>query len=157
MRRANDPELRSKIMRSIKSSGTSIEKEIEKLIDNLGINYRKQEKILFGKPDFIIDEYQAILFVNGCFWHGHECHIFKVPKTRTEFWLKKINKNIYRDYIFINSLLNEGWRVLIIWECSLRGRYKLPRLELSRRIEEWLCEGNTCAEINFKGIYEISF
>ncbi|MDE9565912.1 DNA mismatch endonuclease Vsr [Xenorhabdus bovienii] len=153
----HNSEIRSKIMRKVRNSGTSIEIKVEKLIDNLGVRYRKQVSHLPGKPDFVIDEYQAVLFVHGCFWHGHECYKFKFPMTRKEFWFKKINHNIHRDQIVVNSLFNLGWKILIIWGCSLQGKYKLSDKNLSERIEEWLCEDYLCAEIDTKGIHKIDF
>ncbi|MDE9544545.1 very short patch repair endonuclease [Xenorhabdus bovienii] len=151
----NNPEIRSRIMRSIRSSNTSIEKKVEKIIEEFGVAYRKQVSELLGKPDFVIDEYQAVLFVHGCFWHGHECYIFKPPMTRREFWLKKINGNIHRDRMVVSYLLNLGWKVLIVWECSLQGKYKLSDNKLSERIEEWLCEDYSFAEIDANGIHDV--
>ncbi|SFN94053.1 very short patch repair endonuclease [Xenorhabdus japonica] len=153
MSNINDPKVRSRIMRSIKSSGTSIENKIERIIVDLNVNYRKQVSGLPGKPDFVIDEYKSVLFVHGCFWHGHKCYIFKPPVTRRDFWLKKINRNINRDKVVVNSLIKLNWKVLIVWECSLVGKYRLSYKGLSERIEEWLCEDYLCAEIDFEGIH----
>ncbi|WP_258086902.1 very short patch repair endonuclease [Xenorhabdus bovienii] len=153
----HNSEVRSRNMRAIKSRNTSIEKKIEKIIGELGVIYRKQVSDLPGKPDFVIDEYQAVLFVHGCFWHGHKCYMFKFPTTRREFWQKKINNNIYRDHVVIHSLLKLGLKVLVVWGCSLKGKYKLSDDDLSERIEEWLCENYSCAEIDIKGIHKIYF
>ncbi|MBD2796497.1 DNA mismatch endonuclease Vsr [Xenorhabdus sp. 18] len=153
----HNSETRSRNMRAIRSSDTSIEKKVEKIIQGLGVSYRKQVADLPGKPDFVIDEYKAILFVHGCFWHGHKCYMFKPPATRREFWLKKIKYNIHRDNAVINYLLELDWEILIIWGCSLNGKYKLSDRDLSERIEEWLCEGYLCAEIDYKGIHQVYF
>ncbi|OKO99758.1 very short patch repair endonuclease [Xenorhabdus eapokensis] len=153
MSKVNDPEVRSRIMRSIKSSDTFIEKKIEKIIINLDVRYRKQVSDLPGKPDFVIDEYNSVLFVHGCFWHGHKCYIFKPPMTRRDFWLKKINRNISRDKAVVSSLIKLNWKVLIVWECSLTGKYRLSDKGLSERVEEWLCEDYLYAEIDNEGIH----
>jgi len=149
----HDPLTRSKNMRAISNSGTAIEKNISELLDNLGISYRIQVKELPGKPDFVIDSYQAIIFVHGCFWHGHNCHLFKVPKTRTNFWLNKISSNVLRDKETLVKLSTQGWKVLLIRECALRGPLKSNPKELSERVEEWLCVNNKNAVIDTTGIY----
>ncbi|CDG99792.1 very short patch repair endonuclease [Xenorhabdus bovienii] len=151
----HNPNARSKNMRAIRSSGTSIENKVQEIIESLGIKYRKQVSSLPGKPDFVIDDYQAILFVHGCFWHGHNCHVSNIPMTRTDYWLNKINKNINRDYMVMDLLSNLGWKILILWECALRGRKKISDKEISERIEEWLCEDHLHAEVDMNGISRI--
>lgn len=87
-----------------------------------GIRYRLHDKLLPGKPDIILPKYSTIIFVNGCFWHGHKnCKYFRIPKTRTEFWEKKINNNITRDKINTNLLMKLGWHVIEVYECELKG------------------------------------
>ncbi|MBR7331675.1 very short patch repair endonuclease, partial [Klebsiella pneumoniae] len=76
-----------------------------------------------------------------CFWHRHDCYLFKVPATRTDFWLEKIGKNVQRDRRDIGTLVEQGWRVLVVWECALRGRLKLNDRDLTERLEEWICGG----------------
>ncbi|WP_445495986.1 very short patch repair endonuclease [Photorhabdus sp. SF281] len=151
----HNPSTRSKNMRAIRNCDTAIEKKLVKILHNLGVIYRMQVSDLPGKPDFVIDEYQAILFVHGCFWHGHNCHLFKTPATRTEFWLDKIGKNIKRDQCVMNFLSDNRWKILVVWECTLRGRLKLTDNELSERIEEWLCVSETHAEIDTVGIHKV--
>lgn len=146
---------RRKNMQAIHNCGTAIEKKLSKILDELEIVYRTQAKDLPGKPDFVIEQYQAIIFVHGCFWHGHKCHLFKVPKTRTEFWMKKINNNIIRDQKVIEDLTAMRWKVLLIWECVLKGHLKKPKVEVSERIEEWLCASTTNSQINTKGIHNM--
>ena len=98
-------------------------------------------------------EYQCVIFTHGCFWHHHRCYLFKVPATRTAFWLEKIGKNVARDSRDIMRLQEQGWRVLIVWECALRGRLKLNDTDLRERLEEWICGGGQTAQIDTQGIH----
>lgn len=110
-------------------------------------------KDLSGKPDFVIDKYRKIIFTHGCFWHRHECYLFKVPATRTEFWIEKIGRNVARDKNICEKLKNDGWHIMIIWECAITGRHRLSVQELSERVEEWVCAGSNSVEIDTKGIH----
>lgn len=150
----HDKATRSKNMRAIATRDTAIEKRLASLLETLGLTYRVQDAALPGRPDFVLDEYRAVIFTHGCFWHHHDCHLFKVPATRTEFWLEKIGKNVVRDKRD-NALLHEqGWRVLIVWECALRGRLKLTDDALGERLEEWICVGGDTAQIDTRGIHQ---
>ena len=112
-------------MSRIKSKDTTPEIIIRKFLFSNGIRYRLHDKLLPGKPDIILPKYSTIIFVNGCFWHGHKnCKFFNMPKTRTEFWEKKINNNIKRDKINTNLLLKLGWHVIEVYECELKGLRK---------------------------------
>lgn len=148
----HDQAARSKNMRAIRTENTLIEKRISHLLCTLDISFRVQVRELSGKPDFVIDAYNAIIFVHGCFWHRHNCYLFKPPKTRTDFWLNKIAENHQRDIKIINKLISQEWKVLIIWECAIRGKNKLSDLMLSERIEEWLCAHSYSAEIGIEGL-----
>ena len=147
--------IRSKNMRAIATRDTAIEKRIAPLLTSIGFDWRAQDASLAGKPDFVIDEYRCVIFTHGCFWHCHHCYLFKVPATRTEFWMTKINGNVARDRRDAEQLRAEGWRVLIIWECALRGRLKLTDAALCERIEEWVCDGGDMAEIDTQGIHAL--
>lgn len=147
--------IRSKNMRAIATRDTAIEKRIAPLLTSIGFDWRAQDASLAGKPDFVIDEYRSVIFTHGCFWHRHHCYLFKVPATRTEFWMTKINGNVARDRRDAEQLRAEGWRVLIIWECALRGRLKLTDAALCERIEEWVCDGGDMAEIDTQGIHAL--
>lgn len=147
--------IRSKNMRAIATRDTAIEKRIAPLLTSIGFDWRAQDASLAGKPDFVIDEYRCVIFTHGCFWHRHHCYLFKVPATRTEFWMTKINGNVARDRRDAEQLHAEGWRVLIIWECALRGRLKLTDAALCERIEEWVCDGGDMAEIDTQGIHAL--
>lgn len=117
-----DSATRSKMMSGIRSKDTRIEVSLRKELFARGFRYRLNVKTLPGKPDLVLRQYQAVIFVNGCYWHGHNCHLFRLPATNTEFWLNKIQGNRERDLKYQRILLEQGWRVGIVWECALRGR-----------------------------------
>lgn len=148
----HSPDVRSKNMRAIGTRDTAIEKRLAGLLTGLGLNYRVQDKSLPGRPDFVLPDDQAIIFVHGCFWHHHHCHLFKLPATRTSFWKGKIDSNVARDRRDIEALTASGWRVLLVWECALRGKTRLPDRALSARLEEWVCAAERNGEIDEQGI-----
>ena len=152
----HDKATRSKNMRAIGTHDTAIEQRVACLLTSLGLAFRVQDAALPGRPDFVIDDYQCVIFTHGCFWHHHDCYLFKVPATRTDFWLAKIGKNVERDQRDITQLRTNGWRVLVVWECALRGRQKLSDERLSVRLEEWICGGGEAAQIDTQGIQTIS-
>ncbi len=143
---------RSKNMRAIRHRDTAIEQKLAEMLDRLAPGYRTQAEDLPGKPDFVIDDRQAAILVHGCFWHHHDCHLFKIPSTRTDFWLNKIAQNVARDKRTLQEITAAGWRVLIVWECALRGRDRLAAQGCQERLEEWLCAGEGHAEITTRGI-----
>jgi len=144
--------VRSKNMRAIKSKNTKPELLVRRLLHSLGFRFRLHAKKLPGTPDIVLKKYNAVIFVHGCFWHGHNCHLFSTPKTRTEFWFKKINANKRRDKLACKKLTSNGWRVLYIWECALKGSKKLDPPRLLATIEEWLTAEESSAEITYFGI-----
>lgn len=108
-------------MSKIKGKDTKPELLVRKFLFSQGFRYRLHDKKLPGKPDVILPKYKTVIFVNGCFWHGHQdCKYFVVPKTRTEWWLNKINVNISNDNKALLALQNSGWKVIVIWECELK-------------------------------------
>lgn len=114
---------RSYNMSQIKGKNTKPEMLVRKFLFAQGFRYRLHDKNLPGKPDIILPKYRTVIFVNGCFWHGHEsCKYFVVPKTRTEWWLNKICNNIRNDNKATSALRNAGWNVIIIWECELKPK-----------------------------------
>lgn len=114
--------IRSKNMRAIKSKDTRPEILIRKALHARGLRYRLHATALPGTPDLVLTKLKTVVFVNGCFWHGHRCHLSKVPKTRTTFWLSKISDNISRDARVYQKLMDSGWRIAVIWECGIKGR-----------------------------------
>ncbi|MEI2263990.1 very short patch repair endonuclease [Erwinia sp. CGal63] len=149
----HNPQTRSKNMRAIRTQDTAIETRLAELLAERGFSYGVQDKTLPGKPDFVLANHRAIIFVHGCFWHHHDCYLFKVPATRTDFWMSKIGGNVARDKKFIDELSASGWRVLVIWECALRGKMKLTDEEVSSRLEEWIFAGQGNGEIDWQGIH----
>ncbi len=132
------PKIRSKIMSSIKGKDTKPEMLVRKGLHALGYRFRLHYSNLPGRPDLVLKKYNAVIFVNGCFWHGHDCYIFKLPTSRIEFWEKKICKNKIRDNKKKSELKNLGWRIAVIWECSLVGKMRLDYTRLINTIAEWL-------------------
>ncbi|EGT0665552.1 very short patch repair endonuclease [Citrobacter werkmanii] len=149
----HDKATRSKNMRAIATRNTAIEKRLASVLTEQGVTFRVQDATLPGRPDFVVDDYRCVIFTHGCFWHHHNCYLFKVPATRTEFWLEKIGKNVQRDARDCEKLQALGWRVLIVWECALRGRKKLDDEALSERVIEWVCGGGVTAQIDTLGIH----
>lgn len=95
----------------------------------------------------VLPKYRVVIFVNGCFWHGHRCHMFKIPASRTEFWLNKIGANQTRDLRNVKELIEAGWRVLTIWECSIKGSRRLGIDTLKEKITGWIKSDNALGNI----------
>jgi DNA mismatch endonuclease (patch repair protein) len=132
------PEVRSRIMASIKGKDTKPEMVIRKMLHTLGFRYRLHVKDLPGCPDIVLPRYKAVIMVNGCFWHGHSCQTHKKPKSRVEYWEEKISKNQARDEKNKKRLHVLGWRVATIWECAIFGKTKLTIDEVARLMPEWI-------------------
>lgn len=143
----HDSDARSRNMRAIRSKNTKPELIVRSLLHAAGFRFRLHRKDLPGNPDLVLPKHKAVILVHGCFWHGHGCHLFKVPQTRRDFWLNKIGANCSRDARDINALLGSGWRVMIIWECGLKGKHKLTADELSEGLCSWLYSDVSFAEI----------
>ena len=128
-------EARSRNMSNIPSKNTKPEETVRKHLFAQGFRYRKNVSKLPGKPDIVLPKYKTVIFVNGCFWHGHEgCKYFVPPKTNTEFWYAKFKYNQERDERNYQKLRDLGWRILIVWECEIRHGDADKRLE--RLVEE---------------------
>ena len=127
------PERRSWNMSRIRSKDTKIEVEVRKYLFSKGYRFRKNDKRYYGKPDIVLPKYHVAVFIHGCFWHHHAgCKDATVPKTRTEFWLRKFDQNIKNDQIKQEKLKELGWRVIVIWECELKKDFQgtMDKLEL---------------------------
>lgn len=120
----HDKKTRSYNMSRIKGKNTKPEEIVRKYLFSKGFRYRKNDKRLPGTPDIVLPKYKTVIFVNGCFWHGHkDCRYFVVPKTNTDFWLNKINTNIERDKHKQEALKELGWNVVVVWECELKPKF----------------------------------
>ena len=123
-------ETRSYNMSRIRSVDSKPEVMVRKYLFSKGLRYRKNVKGLPGKPDIVLPKYKTVVFVNGCFWHGHQgCKYFVIPKTNTEYWTRKISRNINRDNEAYTSLQSLGWNVLVVWECELKKDKMYSTLE----------------------------
>lgn len=123
-------EIRSFNMSQIKGKDTKPEILVRKFLFANGIRYRLHDKRLPGKPDLVFPKYGKVVFIHGCFWHGHEsCKYFVVPKTRTEWWLNKINANRKKDAESIAALKKQGWKVITVWECELKRDKRESKLK----------------------------
>lgn len=150
----HNPLVRSKNMRAIRTRDTAIEQRLAAVLTDMDIAFRVQDKSLPGRPDFVLTDYRAIIFVHGCFWHRHHCHLFKLPATRTAFWQGKIDSNVMRDERTMAELSEQGWKVLLVWECALRGKNRLTALALQQRVEEWICAAEGNGEIDETGVHQ---
>ncbi len=142
-----DLQKRREVMASISAKDTKPELLLRKALHRKGFRYRLHEKRLPGKPDLVFRGLNAVIFVNGCFWHGHDCKLFRVPATNREFWETKINNNRLRDARNRDLLLELDWRVLIVWECSTRGKGRLEFEELIINVKNWLKSDEKYLEI----------
>lgn len=143
---------RAMMMAGIKGKDTKAELLIRKGLYRLGFRYRLHRNDLPGKPDLALPKHKAVIYVNGCFWHGHCCHLFKWPSTRAEFWKEKISSNIARDKRNSAACANSGWKVLVIWECALKGKTRRNLNEVIHTAANWLLYDNQSAEISGKQI-----
>lgn len=125
-------------MSGIRGKNTKPEILIRSLLHRAGFRFRLHDKKLPGKPDIVLPKFKAIIFVHGCFWHGHACTLFRLPSTRPEFWQKKIARNRWNDHRAVSSLSDLGWRVATIWECALKGRGAIGESAVLDRLATWL-------------------
>lgn len=126
---------RSEIMSKISGKETKPEILVRKFLFSNGFRFRKNVKDLPGKPDIVLPKYKTVIFVHGCFWHGHTCKRGTLPETNREFWVEKIGKNIERDDHNITELREKGWYVIIVWQCEI-GSIKNREVCLERLLKE---------------------
>lgn len=132
-------ETRSYNMSRIRSKDTKPEMLVRKFLHKTGFRYRLQSNNLPGKPDIILKKYKTIIFINGCFWHGHQgCRYFVIPKSRIEYWTNKITGNMKRDVQVYKELEQLGWKVIIIWECRLKKAFREEELNYLKNIKNEL-------------------
>ena len=133
-----DKKTRSRMMAGIRGKNTKPELLIRKALFRKGFRYKLHDKSLPGKPDLVFPKYNAVIFIHGCFWHGHDCHLFKWPSTRKEFWENKINRNKEVDARNYKALKDDGWLILTIWECAIKGKNKIGLVEAVDQAAGWL-------------------
>jgi DNA mismatch endonuclease Vsr len=138
----HDNKTRSRNMAAIRGVDTKPEMLIRRGLHARGFRYRLHDRKLPGKPDIVLPKHRAVIFVNGCFWHGHDCPLFRWPATRQEFWRTKITSNMERDARNIDMLIASGWRVATIWECALKGRGRLSPEAAIDSLTRWICSGD---------------
>lgn len=147
-------ETRSRMMSSVRSKNTKLELEIRHRLFADGFRFRLHRRDLPGTPDLVFPKYSVAIFIHGCFWHYHGCHLSKIPDTRTTWWRNKLEENLYRDAEAIRKLKALGWRLLVIWECSFRrpGIVRAEALDrIACRAEQFLFSRRKMLEIPFSG------
>ena len=126
------------MMSRIRGKNTKPELVLRKALHAAGFRYRLHDRKLPGRPDIVLPRYRAVIMVHGCFWHGHDCALFRLPEERRDFWAGKIGRNRQRDATVRLELLAAGWRVCTVWECAMRGRGKQALPELVEQCVDWL-------------------
>ena len=130
-------EVRSYNMSRIKGKDTKPEETVRKYLFSQGFRYRKNDKRLPGTPDIVLPKYKTVIFVNGCFWHGHKgCKYFVWPKNNAEFWHKKIRDNVLRDQRKVQALDLLGWKVIVVWECKIKSDKENTLKNLMKEIKD---------------------
>lgn len=137
-----DRATRSRMMSGIRGVNTQPELIVRSGLHRAGFRFRLHDRCLPGKPDMVLPKYRAVILVHGCFWHMHDCHLFKWPTTRNEFWRRKLRRNSEVDATAVALLLEQGWRVLTIWECSLKGKRRLPAGQVVAEAADWIRSGS---------------
>ena len=144
------PEHRSWNMSQIKGKNTKPELIVRSHLHKMGFRFRLHRRDLLGKPDIVLPKHRTVIFVHGCFWHGHGCHLFKWPKTHAEFWRTKIQKNQDNDEKALETLADSGWRVIVVWECAIRGKERRVPEEVTSKIATWIRSRKLFLEIKGK-------
>jgi DNA mismatch endonuclease (patch repair protein) len=134
-------------MSGIRGKNTRPELAVRRCLFARGFRYRLHVAGLPGRPDMVFAKYHAVVFVHGCFWHGHHCRLFRMPASNRPFWAEKIRNNRTRDLNVLRKLANLGWRILIIWECSFRGGGEKALARACQRTTAWLRSQSKKAEV----------
>lgn len=124
-------EQRSARMAAVRQRDTKPERMVRSLLHRAGFRFRLTDRRLPGSPDIVLPRWRVAVFVNGCFWHGHDCHLYRLPATRTEFWRAKAIANVERDERVVRELHSGGWRTITVWQCALKGKTRLIPSELA--------------------------
>ncbi|WP_081344578.1 very short patch repair endonuclease [Janthinobacterium lividum] len=140
------PSVRSRMMSGIKGKNSQPEMLVRRMLFAAGFRFRLHRRDLPGTPDIVMPSRKIAIFVHGCFWHAHkECKYFKIPATRPDFWVEKLQANVDRDQRAFDALTAMGWRVLCVWECATRDRETVKTL--SDRITAWINQDTPSGEI----------
>lgn len=142
------PEKRSQMMAGIRGKNTKPELLIRKGLHARGFRYKLHDRTLPGKPDLCFPKYSAVIFIHGCFWHKHDCKLFKWPRSNKAFWHEKITGNVKRDKDHYQDLTQRGWRILIVWECALKGKGTPDIVKVIDAVSRWLISNNMNSEIS---------
>ena len=134
-------------MSGIRGKNTKPELLIRKALHGAGYRFRIHRKDLPGKPDIVLPKYHAVIFVHGCFWHGHSCQLFRLPQSNIAFWTRKIAANQCNDRLAKDQLIEKGWRVMSIWECATKGKGRLPVVDIVNLLAGWLLSSSSEHEI----------
>ena len=143
----HDRETRSRNMAAIRNKDTKPEILFRKALFARGFRYRLHVKALPGKPDLALRKYRVAVFVHGCFWHHHDCHLFKWPKSNPDFWREKISRNATLDTAHQKKLKGLGWRVAVVWQCAMPGKSRKYTDTVLDEFERWLESGRQSVEI----------
>jgi DNA mismatch endonuclease, patch repair protein len=138
------------MMSRVKPKDTRQEVEIRKRLFALGFRYRLYDKKLPGTPDIVLPKYKAVIFIHGCFWHAHDCALFRWPSSKKVFWKKKLEGNRERDAKHLAALKKLGWRIMVIWECAYRGTGRNSEKEfdtITAKSVKWLKSKKRIGEI----------
>ncbi|MXZ49675.1 MAG: DNA mismatch endonuclease Vsr [Rhodobacteraceae bacterium] len=141
-----DKETRSRMMAAIRGKNTKPEMALRKALHARGFRYRLHGKGIYGKPDLVLRKFNTVVFVHGCFWHQHSgCRYSSIPSSNRDFWLNKLNSNVARDQAVVHKLLESGWRIATVWECSLKTQNDV---DISvEKLAEWLKSSTSVLEI----------
>lgn len=142
-----DKATRSRIMAAIRSTDTRPELVVRRGLHARGFRFRLHGKGLPGRPDLVLRRYRTVVFVHGCFWHGHDCRLFRMPRTRTEYWEAKIRRNRERDAETAASLGAAGWRCLTVWECGVQNLKGEDLAAVLDRIAGWILGSAETGEV----------
>lgn len=134
-------------MAGIQGKNTQPEIVVRKNLFKRGYRYRINDRRLPGKPDLVLSKYNALILINGCFWHGHNCHLFKWPGTRKDFWENKIFGTQKRDEINLEKYQKTGWRVAVVWECAIKGKTRKSLDSIIDSLDAWLVSNHDFLEI----------
>lgn len=134
-----DKKTRSRIMASVGQRNTGPELRLRRVLHRQGLRYRLHDKKLPGSPDLVFPRFRAVVFINGCFWHAHKgCKFATMPSTKKKFWKDKFEANTNRDRRNYEALMKLDWRVLVVWECAIKGKNEIEIYELGLYVNQWI-------------------